>query len=135
MNAAEAAERLTAELLQQWEANPKVAQALLCRPGEDDALVQVVAPPVKKKWLTSTDVELFAAEPPDAATSVTWHAAVDQLRTRGWASEGYEAPLIWAAPQPGRSPELARWAVDELLVALEVGYGVSDPDGLHWNLG
>ncbi len=135
MNATNAAERLTAELLQHWEGQPKVAQALLCRPGEDSASVQVVAPPVKKKWLTSTDVELFAAEPADAATSATWHTAVDQLRERGWLSEGYDAPLFWAAPQPGRSPVLARWAVDELLVAMRLAYDAGDTGRLRWVFG
>jgi len=70
---------------------------------------------------------------PDAATSPTWRAAVDALRARGWASDDYDVPLFRAAPLPhGRTPELARWATDELVAALRPAYGVTDLDGLHW---
>jgi len=102
--------RLAAELVEHRGRQPKLAQGLLCERGDDTAWVQVQTPPLKKRWLVSTDLELFVAEPPDAATSPTWRAAVDALRARGWASDDYDVPLFRAAPLPhGRTPELARW--------------------------
>ncbi len=135
MDADAVARRLTFELMQHWERQPKAAQGLLCERGEDSAWVQVQAPPLKKRWLTSTDLALLVAEPPDAATSPTWRAAVDTLRARGWAGDSYTDPLSRVVPVPdGRTPELARWTVDELVDALQTAYGVTDLDGLHWVL-
>ncbi len=132
MTTPDAAERLTGELWAHWEATPGQSPSLLCEAGDNTGWAQVIAPPVKKKWLTSRDVELLVAEPLDAADSPAWRAAVDRLRDQGWLAEGYQTPLFRAAAEPGRSPALARWAVDELLVALRLGHAVTDVDGLHW---
>ena len=126
-------ERLSAELAAYWDQQPKAAGALLCERDEESSFVRVVAPPLKKKWLTSTDLEMFVAEPPEAGDSPRWRAAVDELRPRGWQSNSYDEPLFRATPVPdGRTPELARWVVDELVVALRVAHGMTDVDGLHW---
>ena len=128
-----AVDRLSAELAAYCDEHPKAAGALLCERDEESSLVRIVAPPLKKKWLTSTDLEMLVAEPPEAGASPRWRAGVDQLRRRGWLSNSYEEPLFRAAPMPdGRTPELARWAVDELVVALRVAHDVTDVDGLHW---
>lgn len=127
--------RLTDELWAYWAQEPSAVQALLCERGDEAGWVQVVAPPQKRRWLQPTDLELFVANPPDDVDSPTWREGVPALLARGWEGDA-SAPLIRARPVPdGRTPQLARWAVDELLLALELGHGVTDVDELRWTFG
>lgn len=110
-------------------------QALLCERGQHSGWVQALAPPLKHRWLQPTDLELLIADPPEGFESPTWRAGVERLVARGWQGDG-SAPLVRSRPVPdGRTPELARWVVDELLVALELGHGLTELDGLHWVVG